>query len=230
MPKKTAYQHRWGLDPIRIDPEKVEAAVRVPGELGFRLNAEQEKRWRQLVGHIAWRLEHGAGPSQAAVDEMLKEIEAGVEQMLPALETIQNPMIKREFAFKPPAGTKMLPLPPHLQARNISTLIDTLKEWKLTCRVELGYRTQHRKKGRTRDKMLDSAILVLGVFYKEVTGKNPTVYRWEKTGVAGSRPFGGEFLELALETLLALDLPGITEAARNALAERIERLKPVLVA
>jgi hypothetical protein len=234
MPRKTTYQHRWGLDPAPIDPEEIEAAVNVPGDLGIKLDAEQKKLWCEIVSHLAWRLKLGKEPGQAAVDQILKEINAGIEQMLPALETIQNPMIKRVFAVRRKDDPeKLYPLPPHLQARNISRLIASLKEWKLTCRIELTHRKTRHKKGRPSDSNLDTVILNIGRFYKEVTGKNPTVHKAPGRRLSTSispKLFAGEFLEITLETLLALQVPGVRESARNALAERIERLKPQLLA
>jgi hypothetical protein len=253
MPKKPTYQHRWGLDSAPIDPEEIEAAANVPGDLGLKLNSEQKKRWGEIVSHLAWRLKLGAGPGQAAVDQMLKEINAGIEQMLPAiktvdqmfkkiqtgvdqilpaLETIQNPMIKRELANKVDDVKKALP--PHLHALNISGLIASLKEWKQTCRVELTHRKKRHKQGRPSDASLNTSILNIGKFYKEATGKSPTVYKTQhsqkKDAPITSKLFAGEFLEIVFETLLALNVPGVRESSRNALAQRIERLKPDLVA
>jgi hypothetical protein len=253
MPKKPTYQHRWGLDPTPIDPVEIEAAVNVPGGLGIKLNDEQKKRWGEIVSYLAWRLKLGEEPRQTAVDQMLTEINAGIEkilpaiktidqlfkkiqtgvdQVLPALETIQNPMIKRELAIKADDVKKVLPS--HLKALNISGLIASLKEWKQTCRVELTHRKKRHKKGRPSDSNLDTAILNIGKFYREATGKRPTVYRTQhsqkgKAPVAG-KLFRGEFLEITFETLLALNVPSVRESARNALAERIERLKSDLVA
>ena len=74
----------------------------------------------------------------------------------------------------------------------------------------------------------------IGRFYKDVTGKNPTVYRTayetERNASNFSKLFSGMFLDLVFETLMVLKADGINESARNALAERIERLKPDLVA
>lgn len=235
MPKKTTYQHRWGLDPAPIDSEEIEAALNVPGDLGIKLNAEQKKRWSEIVSYIAWRLKHSDEPGQAAIDQMLKEISAGIEQMLPALETIQHPIIKRLFAEpRKDDPEKVYPLPLHLHARNISRLIGSLKEWRITCDVALARR---HKKGRPSDSSLDTAILNIGQFYREATGKSPVVYRkqgnrWgtqhpqKRSAPITSKLFAGEFLEITFETLLALHVPGVRENARNALAERIERLKP----
>jgi hypothetical protein len=75
--------------------------------------------------------------------------------------------------------------------------------------------------------------LNIGRFYKEVTEKNPTVHKAPGRRLSTSispKLFAGEFLEITLETLLALRVPGVSESARNALAERIERMKPDLVA
>lgn len=154
MPKKTNYQHRWGLDPAPIDPEQIRAAANVPGELGIKLSAGQNKRWEEIVSHLAWRLKLGMEPGQVAVDQMLKEIKAGIDQMLPALETIQNPMIKRVFAYSKDDPLKVIPLSPHLHARNISRLIALLKEWKLTCDVELAHRKTDTKKGGRQTQAL----------------------------------------------------------------------------
>jgi hypothetical protein len=235
MPKKQTYHQRWGLDPVPINPEEIKAAVNVPSDLGIKLSREQKKRWGEIVSHLAWRLKLGAAPGQAAVDQMLREIDTGIEQMLPALETVQNPIIKRVFAVRRKDDPeKLYPLPPHLHARNISRLIALLKEWKLTCRVELAHRKTQHKKGRPSDSSLDTAILNIGQFYREATGKSPTVYRTQhsqkRSIPASSKLFAGEFLEITLETLLALRVPGVRESARNALAERIERMKPDLVA
>ena len=234
MPKKQTYQHRWGLDPTPIDSEEIQAALNVPGDLRIKFNAEQKKRWGDIVSHLAWRFKLNAEPGQAAFDQMLREIKAGIEKMLPALETIQNPMIKRVFANNDADPPKAFPLPAHLHARNISSLIASLKEWKQTCRVELTHRKTRHKKGRPSDSSLDTAILNIGKFYREATGKRPTVYRTQhsqkgKAPVAG-KLFRGEFLEITFETLLALNVPSVRESARNALAERIERLKSDLVA
>ena len=159
------------------------------------------------------------------VKDQLKEIDSGIEQMLPALETIQHPMIKRVFAVRRTDDPeRVYPLPPHLHARNISRLIASLKEWKQTCRVELSHSRKNRAGGRARDTVLDSAILTMGRFYYETTGKRPSAYR---TTYKQGR-FAGQFLDLVFETLSVLNAPNITENARNALGQRIERLMPDL--
>jgi hypothetical protein len=242
MPKKPTYQHRWGLNPVPIDPEEIKAAVNVPGDFGINLNGKQKKRWSEIVSHLAWKIQIGAEPGQSSVDQMLSdvnaglsEIKGGIEKMLTALETIQNPMIKRKLV-RPLDGKKTLPR--HLEAQNLSELIRTLKTWRMTSelikREWLPTKQKCKKKrGHPVDENLNSAILNIGLFYREVTGKPPSVHRIHENDLSpksfGAVQYDSDFLNLTLETLIALGTPTIKrDSFRNALGKRIERLKPKL--